>query len=65
MCSLQHPHKLNTMLEVFAPRSVLDVGCEIGWSLDYLLDRGVDAVGIEGSALAILRHCIRSVSFPA
>lgn len=53
MCSLRHPRKLKLMLELFRPRSVLDVGCGTGWSIDFLVEHGVDVLGIEGSALAI------------
>ena len=52
MCSLQHPQKLQKTLELFNPSSVLDVGCGTGQSLDFFLDRGIDAVGVEGSSLA-------------
>jgi cyclopropane fatty-acyl-phospholipid synthase-like methyltransferase len=41
------------MLELFQPKTVLDLGCGTGRSLEYLLDHGVDAMGVEGSALAI------------
>jgi len=53
MCSLRVPKKLMRTLELFAPRSVLDLGCGTGQSLDFFLDRGVDVIGVEGSALAI------------
>ena len=39
----------------FAPKSLLDVGCGVGRTLDYFLDQGIDAFGIEASTLAI-RH---------
>jgi len=52
MCSLCVPQKLDRVMKMFAPRSVLDVGCGTGQSLDYFLEHGVDALGIEGSALA-------------
>ena len=52
MCSLQHPKKLAKTLHLFEPRSVLDIGCGTGVSLDYFLQNGVDALGIEGSSLA-------------
>lgn len=52
MCSLQHPKKLQQMLEMFRPQTVLDLGCGTGASLDFFLDNGIDVVGVEGSALA-------------
>ncbi len=42
----------NICLE-FQPGSVLDVGCGAGRSLDWFLERGLDARGLEGSRLAI------------
>lgn len=54
-CSLKHPKKLDMALDLFKPRSVLDLGCGTGRSLDYLLDRGIDVIGVEGSSLAISR----------
>lgn len=55
MASLLPQRKLDLMLELYRPRSVLDLGCGVGRTLDYLMDRGVDAVGVEGSRLAIAR----------
>lgn len=55
MCSLHVPKKLEKTVELFAPRSVLDLGCGTGQSLDFFADRGVEALGIEGSRLAIAR----------
>ncbi len=53
MCSLLPKRILDIVLREFAPRSVLDVGCGTGRSLDYFLECGVDAMGVEGSRLAI------------
>jgi SAM-dependent methyltransferase len=45
---------IDRVLEIWRPRSVLDVGCGPGVVIDYLLARGIDDVqGLEGSALAI------------
>jgi SAM-dependent methyltransferase len=65
MASLKHPKKLNMTLELFKPRSVLDLGCGTGWSLEYLLTHGIDAVGVEGSKLAISKskHVERIINF--
>ncbi len=38
---------------MYAPKRVADVGCGTGKSLDYFLSQGIDAVGVEGSSLAI------------
>lgn len=53
MCSLFPQGLLDETLRLFRPRSVLDLGCGTGRSLEYFHDRGVDVMGIEGSALAI------------
>jgi SAM-dependent methyltransferase len=53
MCSLLPAKVLDLMIAQFGPKTVLDVGCGTGKSIDYLLSRGIDAVGIEGSPLAI------------
>lgn len=55
MSSLSCPRILDKVIELFEPRSVLDIGCGTGVSMDYLIERGVDVVGIEGSELAISR----------
>jgi 2-polyprenyl-3-methyl-5-hydroxy-6-metoxy-1,4-benzoquinol methylase len=53
MCSIYPKEILDLTIELFHPASVLDVGCGTGVSLDYFKKRGVDAYGMEGSALAI------------
>lgn len=53
MCSLFPGGLLDETIRIFAPASVLDLGCGTGRSLDYFLERGIDAWGIEGSELAI------------
>jgi SAM-dependent methyltransferase len=37
------------------PQSVLDVGCSIGWTLDYFSKRNVHAVGVDVSKVAIAK----------
>src|SRR5881227_3676024 len=51
MCSLFPKAILDLVIERFRPTSVLDVGAGIGRSLEYFLDNGIDALGIEGSRL--------------
>ncbi|MGI8438570.1 MAG: class I SAM-dependent methyltransferase [Chthoniobacterales bacterium] len=53
MCSIFPKEILDLTLEFFQPRTVLDVGCGTGISLDYFKSKGVSVRGIEGSALAI------------
>jgi len=53
MCSIFPKEILNLTLELFQPRSVLDVGCGTGVSLDYFAGKGVQVRGLEGSELAI------------
>ena len=44
---------LNKTIELFKPKTVLDLGCGTGRSLDHFLSRGIDAAGVEGSKIAI------------
>lgn len=44
---------LDKTLELFNPKSVLDLGCGAGKSLDYFLSKGIFAVGVDGSKMAI------------
>lgn len=53
MCSIFPKEILDLTIELFHPRSVLDVGCGTGISLDYFRARGISVCGLEGSALAI------------
>lgn len=53
MASLEPRPLWEVLLARFAPRSLLDVGCGVGRTIDYFVDRGVEAFGIEASALAI------------
>lgn len=53
MCGFEHGRKLDFAIELFSPTSILDVGCGLGRSLQYLISKGVEGVGIEGSKLAI------------
>jgi len=53
MCSLFPKEELELVMEIFRPKSILDVGCGTGLSMDYFRKNGVDVIGIEGSKLAI------------
>lgn len=53
MCSLLPRATLDAVMERFHPASVLDVGAGTGQSVAYFVAHGVEAVGLEGSALAI------------
>jgi len=53
MCSLQPTEILEWVMQQVRPKTVLDLGCGTGKSVDWFLDRGIDALGIEGSKLAI------------
>lgn len=55
MASLEPRPLWDVLIARFAPESLLDVGCGVGRTIDYFVDRGVEAFGIEASALAI-RH---------
>lgn len=43
------PLVCNAVIEVLHPETIIDVGCAIGDYVDGFVDRGVDAVGLEGS----------------
>lgn len=53
MCSLFPKGLLDESIRIFRPRSVLDLGCGTGRSLDYFHQQGIEVFGIEGSELAI------------
>jgi SAM-dependent methyltransferase len=53
MASMLPAQKLDCILELVRPRSVLDVGCGTGKSLAYFRERGIEAIGIEASREAI------------
>ena len=46
---------IDAVIEVFAPRTVLDVGCGVGLAVQYMDARGLECVGLEGSSAAIAR----------
>jgi SAM-dependent methyltransferase len=52
-CSLFPKNVLDIILHDLKPISLLDVGCGTGASLNYFIENGVDAWGIENSSLAI------------
>ena len=53
MCSIFPKEILDLTIALYHPRSVLDVGCGTGISLDYFLSKGISVRGLEGSVLAI------------
>ena len=55
MCSLSPTALVDLIIEKFQPKTVLDVGCGTGVSLQYFLAQGMEAVGLENSKLAIAR----------
>ena len=52
-CSLLPTGLLEGVMEAIKPSSVLDVGCGVGRSLDWFLEKGVEASGLEGSDIGI------------
>jgi len=42
-------------MEMFNPKSILDLGCGTGKELDYFYSKGIKVVGVEGSRVAISR----------
>jgi len=55
MASLFPGKILDKTLEITQPRTVLDLGCGVGKTLDYFISQGIDCYGIEGSPVAILK----------
>ncbi|MBL7131009.1 MAG: methyltransferase domain-containing protein [Candidatus Omnitrophica bacterium] len=53
MASCFPKKELDKTLSLFKPKTILDIGCGVGKSLDYFYSKGVDVLGIEGSSLAI------------
>jgi len=53
MCSLLPIKIIDQVIKEFHPRSILDVGCGTGVSLEYFLKHNIDAIGVENSRLAI------------
>jgi SAM-dependent methyltransferase len=54
-CSLFPKKTLDFVISEIKPKTMLDVGCGTGVSLAYFVQSGVDARGLEGSALAIAK----------
>ena len=52
LCSLFPEQMLSKVVARFNPKSVLDVGCGTGRALEFFISKGIDAVGMEGSAIA-------------
>lgn len=59
MCSLFPAEIINQIINEFNPKSVLDVGCGTGVSLEYFLKLNIDAIGVENSRLAIRKSNVR------
>jgi 2-polyprenyl-3-methyl-5-hydroxy-6-metoxy-1,4-benzoquinol methylase len=53
MCSLLPVRKVERIVELVKPRTILDVGCGTGKTTVYLHQRGFATLGVEGSAIAI------------
>lgn len=55
MCSLLPARKVDEIVRLVKPRTILDVGCGTGRTTVYLTEHGFETLGIEGSAIAIRR----------
>jgi SAM-dependent methyltransferase len=53
MCSLHPVRKVDRIVELVNPRSILDIGCGTGKTTVYLHQRGFDVLGVEASDVAI------------
>ena len=55
MCGFSHKKKVSNVLQEFAPKNILDIGCGLGNTVKEFRSRGIEASGLEGSELAIRR----------
>jgi hypothetical protein len=53
MCSLLPKKTLDAIISYYQPKTWLDIGCGPGSALKYVRKKGIMAMGIENSALAI------------
>jgi len=58
MCSLFPVKVIDEILNTFHPKSILDVGSGTGVSLQYFLQKNIDATGVENSKLAIKQSAV-------
>ena len=49
------PQVWDKLIELYNPKTVIDVGCGCGYSLKYFMDKNVDGIGVEGYREAIAR----------
>jgi len=49
------PQVWDKLIELYNPKTVIDVGCGCGYSLKYFMDKNVDGIGVEGYKEAIAR----------
>jgi hypothetical protein len=47
------PQVWDKLIEVYNPKTMLDVGCGAGFSTKYFIDKGIDSMGVEGFLTAI------------
>jgi SAM-dependent methyltransferase len=59
MASLCPSNILDAVIERWHPRSFLDVGCGIGQTIKYVSNRGIECLGLEGSAAAIAHSPVK------
>jgi SAM-dependent methyltransferase len=53
MCSLLPVQKVDRIVSLVKPRTILDVGCGTGRTTAYLHQRGFETLGVEASVIAI------------
>jgi SAM-dependent methyltransferase len=53
MCSLLPVRKIDRIVSLVRPRTILDVGCGTGRTIVYLHERGFETLGVEASGIAI------------
>lgn len=60
MCSLFPSTILELTVKHLHPKSILDVGCGTGISLNWFLQNNIDALGIENSEVAISQSLVKN-----
>lgn len=53
------PQIWDKIIEIYKPKTVIDVGCGAGHSLKYFLDKHLDGIGVEGFLPAIERSLVK------
>lgn len=53
MASISADKTMETVIHIYRPKSILDLGCEVGKAIDFFSAYGIDVLGVEGSSMLI------------